>query len=149
MKQFKRNRLCARAKQSLCITGTNMVNIHFGDFNVSFWSGMIWFKMQSHMSILFRPRQMSYRMYCNDFIFTECPKGYYGDDCKKECGYCTDLTQCNHVNGTCLDGCEAGYKGEHCIQRMFKKIVDILSFLLISVYKLLYIWICMKVFNWM
>ncbi|XP_078327339.1 uncharacterized protein LOC111113019 isoform X1 [Crassostrea virginica] len=46
----------------------------------------------------------------------ECTDGKYGEVCGEECGFCADLSHCNHVNGTCLTGCEAGYKGEFCRQ---------------------------------
>lgn len=43
-----------------------------------------------------------------------CGRGYYGAECQQECGYCLDLTQCVHTNGSCLTGCKAGYNGETC-----------------------------------
>ncbi|XP_065928468.1 multiple epidermal growth factor-like domains protein 11 isoform X5 [Magallana gigas] len=43
-----------------------------------------------------------------------CSRGYYGAECQQECGYCRDLTQCVHTNGSCLTGCEAGYHGVTC-----------------------------------
>lgn len=30
------------------------------------------------------------------------------------CGYCLDTDDCHHVNGTCVMGCEPGYKGDLC-----------------------------------
>nr|XP_022305250.1 proprotein convertase subtilisin/kexin type 5-like isoform X2 [Crassostrea virginica] len=44
----------------------------------------------------------------------ECNDGKYGEVCGEECGFCADLSYCNHVNGTCLSGCDAGYKGNLC-----------------------------------
>ncbi|XP_078327385.1 uncharacterized protein LOC111112168 isoform X1 [Crassostrea virginica] len=44
----------------------------------------------------------------------ECNDGKYGEVCGEECGFCADLSYCNHVNGSCLTGCEAGYKGNWC-----------------------------------
>lgn len=38
----------------------------------------------------------------------------YGEHCSKLCGKCRDLKQCNHINGTCLHGCEVGYDGQTC-----------------------------------
>ncbi|XP_078330543.1 uncharacterized protein LOC111113024 [Crassostrea virginica] len=46
----------------------------------------------------------------------ECTDGKYGEVCGEECGFCADLSYCNHVNGTCMIGCEPGYKGEFCRQ---------------------------------
>lgn len=48
------------------------------------------------------------------FKFKECPDGKYGDGCRMDCGHCTDLKQCHHVNGTCLRGCAIGYIGDEC-----------------------------------
>ena len=44
----------------------------------------------------------------------ECNDGKYGEVCGEECGFCADLSYCNHVNGTCLSGCDAGYNGNLC-----------------------------------
>lgn len=39
----------------------------------------------------------------------ECTAGYYGLECKSKCvGHCKDNKQCNHINGTCEDGCKMG-----------------------------------------
>ncbi|XP_078327338.1 uncharacterized protein LOC111114405 isoform X2 [Crassostrea virginica] len=46
----------------------------------------------------------------------ECTDGKYGEVCGEECGFCANLSYCNHVNGSCFTGCEAGYKGEFCRQ---------------------------------
>lgn len=40
----------------------------------------------------------------------------YGDGCKYDCGYCSNSTQCHHITGICLNGCEAGYKTDLCNQ---------------------------------
>ena len=49
---------------------------------------------------------------------TECVDGFYGDGCRNTCGHCTDMTQCHHVTGTCLEGCNPGYMGNDCMQGM-------------------------------
>lgn len=46
-----------------------------------------------------------------------CDRGSYGVDCNKSCGNCHDLTQCAFINGNCLTGCVAGYKGDLCKTR--------------------------------
>lgn len=43
----------------------------------------------------------------------------FGEGCAKRCGHCRNDTHCNHVNGSCLNGCEAGYKGNHCIDGIY------------------------------
>lgn len=44
----------------------------------------------------------------------ECDGRKYEDGCHKDCGVCLDYTQCHHINGTCFDGCDSGYKGVLC-----------------------------------
>lgn len=50
----------------------------------------------------------------NDILFEACDNGYYGNECNNTCGYCLDLSDCFHINGTCLNGCESGYIGDLC-----------------------------------
>lgn len=61
-------------------------------------------------------------------IFTiECDNRKYGDGCQRNCGNCLNRAQCDHVIGTCLQGCEAGYKGQMCDQGklpVIEKFVD-------------------------
>ncbi|KAK7478579.1 hypothetical protein BaRGS_00030178 [Batillaria attramentaria] len=42
-----------------------------------------------------------------------CRQGFYGQDCKEECGNCTQGTVCDHVTGLC-SGCVAGFDGALC-----------------------------------
>ena len=50
------------------------------------------------------------------WYITECPSGYYGDNCTSICPANCEFT-CNHINGVCKDGkCIAGYHGEMCDQ---------------------------------
>ncbi|XP_056002085.1 uncharacterized protein LOC125663226 isoform X2 [Ostrea edulis] len=44
----------------------------------------------------------------------ECNDKKFGEGCQEDCGYCTGLTQCHHVNGTCLNGCKPGFKPGTC-----------------------------------
>lgn len=54
---------------------------------------------------------------CARFYFIiECNDRKYGDGCQRKCGFCLNMTQCDHVNGTCSQGCEAGYQGQMCEQ---------------------------------
>ena len=43
-----------------------------------------------------------------------CNIGTYGEGCKEQCGHCHNTTNCNHVNGSCLDECQPGYTGSQC-----------------------------------
>lgn len=43
-----------------------------------------------------------------------CAEGSYGVDCNLTCGHCLDVNQCSNINGTCLNGCDAGYQGDLC-----------------------------------
>lgn len=59
------------------------------------------------------------------FSVTECDNRKYGDGCQKSCGQCVNKTQCDHVIGTCPQGCEVGYKGQICDQGQLHVIRDI------------------------
>lgn len=43
-----------------------------------------------------------------------CQNRTYGQNCKNTCGHCLNYEDCFHVNGTCVMGCESGYKGNTC-----------------------------------
>ena len=47
---------------------------------------------------------------------TECPTGSYGPGCTKTCNInCKGPDNfCDHINGTCTNGCEDGYRGQMC-----------------------------------
>lgn len=36
------------------------------------------------------------------------------DNDNHDCGHCLKQTNCNNVDGTCNNGCEAGYHGRYC-----------------------------------
>lgn len=55
-------------------------------------------------------------------LYSACPGGLYGQYCSKSCGNCLQNTTCTHGNGTCLDGCDAGYKGKYCTTRRFDRV---------------------------
>lgn len=46
-----------------------------------------------------------------------CDNGYYGYDCKDNCGNCRGINQCVYTNGTCVTGCDDGYQGYLCKTR--------------------------------
>lgn len=35
-------------------------------------------------------------------------------ECNETCGHCRDVNQCLNSNGSCLTGCDAGFKGDVC-----------------------------------
>ena len=50
-----------------------------------------------------------------DGFFSECTKGFYGQDCILTCNAKCD--GCNNVNGYCDRGCNPGWKEDNCQQR--------------------------------
>ena len=46
--------------------------------------------------------------------FTECDGHTYGLGCKQSCGKCSGGVQCDHVTGSCPNGCDAGMYGDKC-----------------------------------
>lgn len=49
----------------------------------------------------------------------DCTDGLFGDMCQNKCGQCSNLSQCHHIDGTCLGGCQPGYISEFCNQCKF------------------------------
>lgn len=47
-------------------------------------------------------------------ISAECAKESYGIECNETCGHCRAENQCSHINLTCLNECEVGFKGVVC-----------------------------------
>ncbi|GFN76163.1 multiple epidermal growth factor-like domains 10, partial [Plakobranchus ocellatus] len=49
--------------------------------------------------------------YTGEDCYTQCSPGTYGKDCDRNCSdHCAgDDKLCNHVNGTCDQGCDTGY----------------------------------------
>ena len=45
-----------------------------------------------------------------------CSDGTFGQNCTEECGECLGKEQCDHVNGTCVNGCNPGYYGITCTE---------------------------------
>ena len=60
--------------------------------------------------------------YClNHILFNEvftsnsaCSAGRFGDNCQYVCGQCADEKPCDHVNGSCYNGCREGWHGTRC-----------------------------------
>lgn len=44
----------------------------------------------------------------------ECDGNKYGPRCSLNCGACINNKQCNHINGSCLEGCSPGFYGQKC-----------------------------------
>ncbi|KAK3781802.1 hypothetical protein RRG08_026984 [Elysia crispata] len=55
---------------------------------------------------------------CSLYLSTECRSGEYGEYCNKNCNvHCAGQDNtCSHINGTCTEGCDPGYRGETCDQ---------------------------------
>lgn len=47
-------------------------------------------------------------------LITECREFTYGKGCINLCGHCFDGEVCDHVNGTCANGCETGWTTDIC-----------------------------------
>lgn len=48
--------------------------------------------------------------------FSACDGNMYGANCTKKCGTCLRSKQCDHINGTCINGCDRGFHGSECIE---------------------------------
>lgn len=55
------------------------------------------------------------------YFIVACKHGYYGKNCTNACGNCLNNRTCNNVNGTCIDGCSEGLKGDLCTTGTVKK----------------------------
>lgn len=55
-------------------------------------------------------------------IITECDGGKYGPVCSLACGACINSTKCHHINGSCLQGCGPGFKGQKCDKGLWSPI---------------------------
>lgn len=44
----------------------------------------------------------------NHFYVSECNDGWYGENCKEQCGQCLNVSECDPVTGHCK-ACEPGY----------------------------------------
>ena len=52
---------------------------------------------------------------CTHYVFiTECDGHTYGLGCNQRCGNCSGGVQCDHVTGSCPNGCDAGMYGNKC-----------------------------------
>lgn len=60
-------------------------------------------------------------------VFIACPDRFYGDNCSLSCGHCMHFDPCHHISGQCLNGCDPGWSGLHCVTRKLKKEVNNLA----------------------
>ena len=67
-------------------------------------------KMSSKRSILTNVIQVCLLDFFNQLA---CDNAY-GLGCREPCGNCLDLKPCDHTNGSCINGCAAGFKGDTC-----------------------------------
>lgn len=59
--------------------------------------------------------KLSKLIICLCFVINiECNRGSYGFECNETCGHCRDVNKCLIGNGSCLTGCDAGFKGDVC-----------------------------------
>ena len=49
-------------------------------------------------------------------FFLECGNNTFGKGCTGVCGHCSENEQCHHINGSCLNGCDPGFRGLKCDQ---------------------------------
>lgn len=62
-------------------------------------------------------KDITFSLWFYQILNVECTAGYFGLECKSKCvGHCKDNKQCNHINGTCDDGCKDGYTGSDCTE---------------------------------
>ena len=48
--------------------------------------------------------------------FSACSDGSFGRNCNEKCGKCLGKEQFDHVNGTCVKGCNPGIYGIMCTE---------------------------------
>lgn len=53
-------------------------------------------------------------MICNEL--SVCLHGFYGQDCAKKCN--DTCIGCNHINDSCVSGCQRGWMGTYCKEGM-------------------------------
>ena len=60
---------------------------------------------------------LDYKIYFYDayiHFFTACTDGMFGEKCRFPCGHCYGDDTCNHVNGSCANGCASGWTSAIC-----------------------------------
>lgn len=91
---------------------------YFSNVRVNYSLVFLWFL--PFLSIVLTNMTFKHQWAYSDIFFLisdillECRYGYYGERCSNECGHCLNNTACHHVTGTCVNGCEPGYKAPNC-----------------------------------
>lgn len=49
-------------------------------------------------------------------MLSDCTNHMYGENCSISCGNCFAREQCDHINGTCMNGCDNGFQGYSCTE---------------------------------
>lgn len=56
----------------------------------------------------------------NIWYIIECDPGFYGIKCSDVCSeHCADPMSCDHVNGSCMTGCQDGFLGSKCTESKY------------------------------
>lgn len=53
-----------------------------------------------------------------------CSDGFYGMDCKYECGEGCDNRKCDIRDGNCTSGCKSLYDGPKCDQKSYVNLMN-------------------------
>lgn len=56
----------------------------------------------------------------------------YGLECRTTCGHCRDRRQCQHVSGSCPNGCDRGVHGVKCDTGLDFNVYDVKQNLLLN-----------------
>ena len=62
------------------------------------------------------------------YLLLECVDGRYGPTCDEDCGHCYSNAVCDKSNGSCPNGCSAGYKWTTCTEGMINTLFNIIDF---------------------
>ena len=68
-------------------------------------------------------------------IFTECSCATWGPRCNQTC-HCLSGS-CNHVTGSCDNGCAHGWSGDNCQERLVQGLCTMYFIILCIIYVLI------------
>ena len=60
--------------------------------------------------------RLSFSVFDFHSIYVECDNNTFGVNCTGVCENCLGKEQCHYINGSCLNGCDAGFNGLKCDQ---------------------------------
>lgn len=77
------------------------------------------FKIQMHLLIFDNILKLVQLITTSDvtsgLFYIECSLGHFGLDCRNRCSsHCTNGEPCNHISGSCPNGCQDGFVGTKC-----------------------------------